>query len=66
MDAVLEWIGLAILLVGALVWYVRLQHHPACSHQAGQNGCGQCPLKNECAGIIVVEADEEPAPRRPA
>jgi len=66
MDTVCEWIGLAALLVGALVWYARSQRRPACSSQAGGSGCGQCPLRNDCAGLIVVEADDEPDPRRPA
>ncbi|HOT00167.1 MAG TPA: hypothetical protein PLY66_04100 [Acidobacteriota bacterium] len=66
MDIVLEWIGLAALLVGALIWYVRSQRQPACPQHAGRNGCSHCPLRNDCAGLIMVEADEEPAPRRPA
>ncbi len=67
MDTVWELVGLAALLAGILVWHLRQQRRPACSQRAGRNGCSQCPLRNDCAGLIVVEADEEPAPpRRPA
>jgi hypothetical protein len=63
MNTVWEIIGLAVLLAAALVWIIRLNRRPVCSEITGPRGCGNCPIKSECAGIIVVEPDDEPAPR---
>ena len=60
MWTILETVGLLALLGGAVWYFTRLQHRPACAPGKASCGCNSCPLQSQC-GLISIEPGPAPA-----